>query len=69
MISVVWLPPDRASVLALAIYAVLVEAAESLGQDKFSPHFAAITQAVLATTGAGLLLHYVYATVSIISAS
>ena len=69
MTFVVWLPPDRDSVLALGVYALLTQAAESLGQDKFSPHFAAITRAVLATTGAGLLLHYVYATVSIISAS
>lgn len=61
---VVWLPPYRASVLALGVYALLTAAAELLGQDKYSPMFAANTWSVLNATAAGMTLHYAYTALS-----
>lgn len=59
----VWLPPDRASVLLLCFYAMLTAATESISQDKFAPEFAMITRAVLFITAVGMALHYAYALV------
>lgn len=59
MCILIWLPPGRGSVFALSAYALLTQAAKSIGQDKFSHHFAAMTWGVLVLTCAVLLLRCV----------
>lgn len=58
MCILIWLPPGRGSVFALSAYALLTQAAKSIGQDKFSHHFAAMTWGVLVLTCAGMVLHH-----------
>lgn len=60
MCILIWLPPGRGSIFALSAYALLTQAAKSIGQDKFSHHFAAMTWGVLVLTCAGMVLHHGY---------
>jgi len=64
MCILIWLPPGRGSVFALSAYALLTQAAKSIGQDKFSHHFAAMTWGVLVLTCAGMVLHHGYPALS-----